>query len=570
MKIGMTGASSTGTALNITQGGTGLALRINDDGTYADSTPFVVDAGGNVGIGTASPQQVGNGLTMLNSTWMSAVDSASTGYVNMFQVNSSNQIQVGAALNVDGGIVLPTDGGQVTLADMGFSSTGISPSTPESYTLAIGAANALTVYGENDGSGNAQNVRVAIGSSITPAYTLDVGGIMGLGVANTTTGAIVFKGSGGAGTLTLAGPTTPNASNYTLTIPAITGNANVCTDNSVCSGYASSSSLTLQNAYNNSSTPELTLDATRGALTIRDNSTPLGANLFEVQNNAGTTTYFGVTATGVSTSGTLAAGGNVTGGTYNTNTFTGSLLTFGAASSATVQSASGQSLSIFGQNGLSATSGGTSVFSINTSNVAAGSGSISIVTGDASAGTSGNVGINVGSSSSGAGTINIGTVARNQIITIGNSTSTSAVTLGGVNAPLTINSTNFKVSSAGAITGATTIAASSTITGTTLNGTTGINTGATAGTQRIDSSGNLVNIGNLTTTGASTFTSTGSNGFTFKPGTDNTYCRLVHPPTTLFLAVTTPANYRTGNQQPRRATVTDLAKWSLPTVTSIA
>ncbi|MBI4034362.1 DUF2190 family protein, partial [Candidatus Saccharibacteria bacterium] len=41
-----------------------------------------------------------------------------------------------------------------------------------------------------------------------------------------------------------------------------------------------------------------------------------------------------------------------------------------------------------------------------------------------------------------------------------------------------------------------------TITGTTINGTTGINTGAGAGTQRIDASGNLVNIGNLTGTGA--------------------------------------------------------------------
>ena len=40
-----------------------------------------------------------------------------------------------------------------------------------------------------------------------------------------------------------------------------------------------------------------------------------------------------------------------------------------------------------------------------------------------------------------------------------------------------------------------TIATGNTITGTTLNGTTGINTGASAGTQRIDSSGNLKNIG---------------------------------------------------------------------------
>jgi hypothetical protein len=43
-----------------------------------------------------------------------------------------------------------------------------------------------------------------------------------------------------------------------------------------------------------------------------------------------------------------------------------------------------------------------------------------------------------------------------------------------------------------------TIETTNTVTGTTLNGTTGINTGAGAGTQRIDDSGNLVNIGTIT------------------------------------------------------------------------
>ncbi len=48
------------------------------------------------------------------------------------------------------------------------------------------------------------------------------------------------------------------------------------------------------------------------------------------------------------------------------------------------------------------------------------------------------------------------------------------------------------------------VSAVGTITGTTLNGTTGINTGAVAGTQRIDNSGNHVNAGNYTGIGAVT------------------------------------------------------------------
>jgi hypothetical protein len=54
--------------------------------------------------------------------------------------------------------------------------------------------------------------------------------------------------------------------------------------------------VTLQTAYTNSTNPEIVLDATRGALTVRDASSALGANLFEVQNNAGTTSYLAVTS----------------------------------------------------------------------------------------------------------------------------------------------------------------------------------------------------------------------------------------------------------------------------------
>lgn len=48
------------------------------------------------------------------------------------------------------------------------------------------------------------------------------------------------------------------------------------------------STVTLQYAYDNSTSPEITLDATNGALTIRDNATPIGANLLEVEENDGT------------------------------------------------------------------------------------------------------------------------------------------------------------------------------------------------------------------------------------------------------------------------------------------
>jgi len=70
----------------------------------------------------------------------------------------------------------------------------------------------------------------------TGAFTAANG--LTLGTSSSATGGIVLRGSGGTGTLTLAGPTTPNAGNFTLSLPAITANATVCTTNSTCAGYA--------------------------------------------------------------------------------------------------------------------------------------------------------------------------------------------------------------------------------------------------------------------------------------------------------------------------------------------
>ena len=63
----------------------------------------------------------------------------------------------------------------------------------------------------------------------------------------------------------------------------------------------------LQQSYNNSSTPEIVLDSTRGAITLQDASSPLGANLLEVQANGGGTDYLAVDVDGVSTSGAFTA-----------------------------------------------------------------------------------------------------------------------------------------------------------------------------------------------------------------------------------------------------------------------
>lgn len=57
--------------------------------------------------------------------------------------------------------------------------------------------------------------------------------------------------------------------------------------------------VSLQNAYEASLEPEILLNATRGAVSIRDTSTPLGVNLFEVTNNAASQAFLTVRADNV-------------------------------------------------------------------------------------------------------------------------------------------------------------------------------------------------------------------------------------------------------------------------------
>ncbi|MGI0065045.1 MAG: tail fiber domain-containing protein, partial [Nitrosopumilaceae archaeon] len=55
IKATVSGTSAATVPIMATNAGTGLSLRINDDGTDTDSTPFAITATGDVGIGITSP-----------------------------------------------------------------------------------------------------------------------------------------------------------------------------------------------------------------------------------------------------------------------------------------------------------------------------------------------------------------------------------------------------------------------------------------------------------------------------------------------------------------------------------
>ena len=233
-------------------------------------------------------------------------------------------------------------------------------------------------FANSTNSTSAFQVQNAGGNSVMTVDTTN--GQVALGKASAVTGKVVFNTSAGANSITLQGPLTNPTGNYTLTIPTITANANLCTDNSVCTGYApvSGSGSYVQLA------PSSAQADTSTNSSIFINKTGASGNLLELQQS---TDKFVV-----GYSGAVTQAGNLT--------FSGTIPVISSS----------------GTNGLTLQTNSTGTLNIGTTNAA--------TTIDGST-------LNIGNSTS-AHTINIGaggTAA--QAVNIGSSSSTSSVTIQG-------------------------------------------------------------------------------------------------------------------------------------------
>ncbi|MDE2041187.1 MAG: hypothetical protein KGI59_02300, partial [Patescibacteria group bacterium] len=141
---------------------------------------------GNVGIGTTSPWAA---LSVYGSSDLG--NSALAGYFNATNTNATSTLSGGLTVGTNGlvydsysgvttisslttgNMSFDTDAGSVAWTNIPISAA--LSGTIESYTAEIGDTNVLTVYGESNGSGGSQNLRVGIGTT-TPFATLTVTG----------------------------------------------------------------------------------------------------------------------------------------------------------------------------------------------------------------------------------------------------------------------------------------------------------------------------------------------------------------------------------------------------------
>lgn len=200
--------NSSGTALTITQTGTGLALKIEDQSS--DPSPFVVDSTGRVGIGTISPSaslDVNDGTIQLSSSGTSRTTlSADASNSTLTSVGTRGLILAANSAN----LIYGTSSGYVGIKNA-------SPTVELDVTGAIKTSGAIT-GGTSITSGTtlASGTTLTAGSSLSVTTSATIGTTLSVdtiaektasaGVTvNNTLKADTINGKTSANTVTLAG-----------------------------------------------------------------------------------------------------------------------------------------------------------------------------------------------------------------------------------------------------------------------------------------------------------------------------------------------------------------------------
>ena len=203
-----TGTANTNTSLLIQHNATGtnnLALRVND--VASDTTPFVIDGTGAVGIGTTAPSgwlDINNSGADVVSTITAAdatfdpilkyrtgaspsiqfslgIDNSDSDKFKIYSgdglgsgdefVIDANGVTTIANLNL-GAVNFDTDAGIVSWADLPVTSSAAS-GTVQSYSAQIDTTSFLTVYAQSNGTGGLDTAQSAVKADVQLDATAD-------------------------------------------------------------------------------------------------------------------------------------------------------------------------------------------------------------------------------------------------------------------------------------------------------------------------------------------------------------------------------------------------------------
>lgn len=312
-------ASTTSALVRITQKGAGSALLV-EDSTNPDSTPFIIDTSGNVGIGVSSPTAkidvsgaavISGDLTVDTSTLK--VDS-SNNRVGIGTASPSVTLDVSGATSISGDLTVDTTTLKV---DSSNNRVGIGTASP-SVTLDISGAASISgnlTVDTNTLVVDSTNNRIGINVT-SPAFPLDVIGRADFRAAATQDGiAIVGRGGGTSSYDVTLTPTTLSA-DRTITLPNVTGtvittgDTDTVTNTMLVGSISDTKLLTISTAGKVANSATTATNAnTASAIVARDVSGNFTAGTITaaLSGNASTATNLSTDRTNWSTNGTISA-----------------------------------------------------------------------------------------------------------------------------------------------------------------------------------------------------------------------------------------------------------------------
>lgn len=291
------------TTLNIGTTNASSGINLNQNTTVATNKSLTVLGAAVFRAATDSTsafqvQNSGNGQVLVVDTINNFIRLVTGSITNISTASATGAVQIGAD-NTDN---LAFDDNEIMARTNGSASTLYLQKLGGG--LQIQASN--TIVKPNSDTSTTFQVQNNAGSSILGVSSS--GASVQFGQGSSLSGKLVLSNATNNNTVTIQSGVTTTS--FALVLPTALGASGDCIKDTTgtgilgfgaCGTGGGGGGSTLQDSYDNSGTanPQILLTATNGGIKIRDASGGVSGNLLQLQNAAGTATYFGLATTGL-------------------------------------------------------------------------------------------------------------------------------------------------------------------------------------------------------------------------------------------------------------------------------